>query len=147
MKMALLLSPPLFMNATKYQWHHIRNLIFNPYICTLFIRIILDAHAVFLFQGTLLKMILIIRKSQKSTFYILLALVFNTVCFSDSSAVTPTAQEGGSPIPLNVDPTTYDFIMPEVDDILHTLLTPLLLPHAVPEPVCEMQTPALFTMA
>ena len=37
--------------------------------------------------------------------------------------------------------------MLEVDDILPSPLTHLVLPHPVPEPVCEMQTPALFTMA
>ena len=31
--------------------------------------------------------------------------------------------------------------------MLHSPLTPLVLPPPVPEPVCEMQTPALFTMA
>ena len=35
----------------------------------------------------------------------------------------------------------------EVDDILLSPLTPLVLAHTVPQPVCEMQTPALFTMA
>ena len=37
--------------------------------------------------------------------------------------------------------------MLEVDDILPSPLTPLVLASTVPEPVCEMQTPALFTMA
>ena len=37
--------------------------------------------------------------------------------------------------------------MLEVEDILPTPLTPLVLPHPVPEPVCVMQTPALFMMA
>ena len=37
--------------------------------------------------------------------------------------------------------------MLEVDDILPSPLTPLVLANTVPEPVCEMQTPALFTMA
>ena len=37
--------------------------------------------------------------------------------------------------------------MLEVDDILPSPLTPLVLQPPVPEPVCEMQTPALFTMA
>ena len=37
--------------------------------------------------------------------------------------------------------------MLEVDDVLPSPLTPLLLAPTVPEPVCEMQTPALFTMA
>ena len=37
--------------------------------------------------------------------------------------------------------------MLEVDDILSSPLTPLVLEPTVPEPVCEMQTPALFTMA
>ena len=37
--------------------------------------------------------------------------------------------------------------MLEVDDILPTPLTPLVLAPTVPEPVCELQTPALFTMA
>ena len=34
-----------------------------------------------------------------------------------------------------------------VDDILPSLLTPLVLASTVPKPVCEMQTPALFTVA
>ena len=37
--------------------------------------------------------------------------------------------------------------MLEVEDILPSPLTPLVLPPPVPEPVCEMQTSALFTMA
>ena len=37
--------------------------------------------------------------------------------------------------------------MLEVDGILPSPLTPLVLPPPVTEPVCEMQTPALFTMA
>ena len=36
--------------------------------------------------------------------------------------------------------------MLEVDDILPSPLTPLVLAPRVPKPVCEMQTPALFTM-
>ena len=37
--------------------------------------------------------------------------------------------------------------MLEVDDILPSPLTPLVLAPTVPQPVCEMQTTALFTMA
>ena len=37
--------------------------------------------------------------------------------------------------------------MLEVEDILPSPLTPLVLQPTLPEPVCEMQTPALFTMA
>ena len=37
--------------------------------------------------------------------------------------------------------------MLDVDDILPSPLTPLVLAPTVPEPVCEMQTAALFTMA
>ena len=37
--------------------------------------------------------------------------------------------------------------MLEVDDILPSSLTPLVLAPRVPEPVCEMKTPGLFTMA
>ena len=37
--------------------------------------------------------------------------------------------------------------MLEVDNILTSLLTPLVLAPTVPEPVCEMQTPNLLTMA
>ena len=37
--------------------------------------------------------------------------------------------------------------MLEVDDILPSPLTPLVLAPTVPEPVCKMQTPILFTMA
>ena len=37
--------------------------------------------------------------------------------------------------------------MLKVEDMLLSPLTPLVLSHPVPEPVCEMQTPALFTMA
>ena len=43
-------------------------------------------------------------------------------------------------------PTAYDLIMLEVDDILPSPLTPLAVPHPVAETVCEMQSPALFTM-
>ena len=67
-------------------------------------------------------------------------------CFRNSTAV-PTHQEEGSPIPLNVDPTAYNLITLEVENILHSPLTPLVLPPPVPEPVCEMHTPALFTIA
>ena len=56
-----------------------------------------------------------------------------------------TTQAEGSPIPPNFDPTAYDLFMLEVKDILPSPLTPLVFP--VPEAVCEMQTPALFTMA
>ena len=41
----------------------------------------------------------------------------------------------------------HDLIMLEVDDILPSPLTPLVLIHPVLEAVCEMQTPAPFTMA
>ena len=37
--------------------------------------------------------------------------------------------------------------MLEVEDVLPSPLTPLVLPSSMPEPVCEMQTQALFTMA
>ena len=37
--------------------------------------------------------------------------------------------------------------MLEVEDIQPSPLTPLVLPPPVPEPVCKMQTPALFMMA
>ena len=37
--------------------------------------------------------------------------------------------------------------MLEIEDILPSPVAPLVLPHAVPETVCEMQTPALFTKA
>ena len=86
-------------------------------------------------------MILNIRKSRKHLFKIYLVLVFN-FCFSASAT-----QEGTSPIPPNVDPTAYDLIMLEVEDLLPSHLTPLVLQPTVPEPVCETQTPALFTMA
>ena len=86
-------------------------------------------------------MILNIRKSQKNLFVIYLELVFN-FCFSASEI-----QEGTSPIPPNVDPTAYDLILLEVEDILPSPLAPLVLQPTVPEPVCEMQTPAFFTMA
>ena len=46
-----------------------------------------------------------------------------------------------------MDPTAYDLIMLEVEDILPSTLTPLVPPYPGPEPVCEMQTPALFRMA
>ena len=58
-----------------------------------------------------------------------------------------TSQAEGSPIPPNFDTTAYDLIMLEVDDIVPSPLTPLVLQHPTPEPVCVMQTPALFTMA
>ena len=86
-------------------------------------------------------MIVIISKSQKSSFQVYLVIVFNTFCFSDFTAVTTTAQERDSPMLLNVDPTAYDLIMPP------RLCLPLTLPHPEPEPVCKMQTPAFFTMA
>ena len=41
----------------------------------------------------------------------------------------------------------HNLVMLEVEDILPSPLTALVLPPPVPEPVCEMQTPALFTMA
>ena len=63
-------------------------------------------------------------------------------CFSAS-----TTQEGASPIPPNVELTAYDLIMLEVEDILPSPLTPLVLPPPEPKPVCEMQTPSLFTIA
>ena len=44
-------------------------------------------------------------------------------------------------------PTANDLIKLEVDDILPSPLTPLVLAPTVPQPVCKMQTPALFTMA
>ena len=68
-------------------------------------------------------------------------------CFSDATTVTSSAQDGGSGIPQKIDLTAYDLIMLDVDDIRPSPLTTLVLPHPVPEPVCEMQTPALFTMA
>ena len=68
-------------------------------------------------------------------------------CISESTAVNPGSQDGGSPIPPNVDPTAYNLIMLDVDDLLTSPLKPLLLPPPVPEPVCELQMPALFTMA
>ena len=37
--------------------------------------------------------------------------------------------------------------MLEVEEILPSPLTPLVLPHKVPETVCEKQTPAIFTIA
>ena len=40
----------------------------------------------------------------------------------------------------------YDLIMLEIDDILPSPLTPLVLSTTVSELVCKMQTPALFTM-
>ena len=49
-----------------------------------------------------------------------------------------------SPSTLHTPP--YDLIMLEIDDILPSLITPLALARTVPDPVCEMQTPALFTM-
>ena len=67
-------------------------------------------------------------------------------CLSNSTAVS-AHQEEGSPIPPNVDPTAYDLIILEVDDILPSPLTPLVLAPTVTKPVCEKQTPALFTMA
>ena len=106
-----------------------------------------DAHVEFLFHKTLLKKILTIRKFQKNFFLIFQALAFNTFfCLINSTAVS-THQEGGSPIPRNVDPMAFHLIVLEVDDILPSPLTPLVLAPTVPKPVCEMQTPAFFTMA
>ena len=67
------------------------------------------------------------------------------LCFNDTTAVNPGPQDGGSTTPINVDP--YDLIMLDFDDFLPLSLTPLVLPLTMPEPVCEMQTPALFTIA
>ena len=64
-----------------------------------------------------------------------------------STTATPRAQEGGSPIPPNVGPTAYNLIMLDVEDILPSPLTLLVLPHPVAEPVCKMETLALFVMA
>ena len=124
-----------------------RNEIFNLYIYTLFNQINSNPHVKFLFRKTLMEKILIIRKYKKNFFLIFQALESNTLfCFSDSTVVSHH-QEKGSPIHPNVDPTAYDLIMLEVDDILPSPLTPLVLAPTVPEPVCEMQTPALFTTA
>ena len=131
----------------KHQMIFAQNQILNLYTSTFFNPINVNIHAKFLYHETLLKMFLIIRKIQKNSSLIFQALVSNTpFCFSDSTAV-PTTQEGSSPIPPNVDPTAYDLIMLEVEDILPSPLTPLVLPPPVPETVYEMQTPALFTMA
>ena len=67
-------------------------------------------------------------------------------CFSDTTAVNPGPRDGGSLIPPN-DPSAYDFILLDVDNILPSPLTPMVQPPPVPEPVSEMQAPALFTMA
>ena len=69
------------------------------------------------------------------------------LCFSGTTAVNSGSQDGGLPISPNVDPTAYDLIMLEIDDILPSPLKQLVLPPPEPEPVCEMQTPALFTIA
>ena len=37
--------------------------------------------------------------------------------------------------------------MQKVEDILPSTLAPLVLPHAVPQPVCVMQTPTFVTVA
>ena len=136
-----------FVNAVKHQLILTRNQIFNLYTYTLFNLISVNAHVEFLFHETLLTKILTIRKFQKNfflTFHVLVSNIF--FCFTNSTPV-PTHHEGGSPIPPNVDPTAYDLIMLEVDDILPSPLTPRVPAPTVPEPVCEMQTPALFTMA
>ena len=144
-----LLSRYLFINALNHQqFKHAGSLTSNLYNCTLFNLINANDLALFLFHEILSRMILTTKRltSRKNLFLINHVHAFNTFnCFSDSTAV-PTTQEG-TPIPPNVDPTAYNLIMLEVDDILPSPLTPLVLPPPVPEPVCEMQTPALFTMA
>ena len=67
--------------------------------------------------------------------------------FSDTTAVNTASHDGGSLIPPNVDPTAYDFIILDVDNMLPSPLTPQVLPLLLPVRICEMQTPALFTMA
>ena len=67
--------------------------------------------------------------------------------FSDTTDVNqPPSYNEGSPIPPNFEPTDYDHIMLDVDDILPSTLTPPVLAPPVPKPVCKLQTPALFTM-
>ena len=108
----------------------------------------LNAHMEFLFHGTLLIKILTIRKFQKNFFLTFQELVFNTFpVLATPMQFPPNTKDARQPPPPNVDPTAYDLIMLEVDDILPSALTPLVLAPTVPEPICKMQTPALFTMA
>ena len=91
-------------------------------------------------------MTLSIRNSRKNILFLTSTRVLLFFCFSDTTDVIHGSHDGGSPIPANVDPTAYDLIMLDVDDILPSPLTALELPPPVPEPVCEMQTLALITM-
>ena len=68
------------------------------------------------------------------------------VCFRDSTAVKPSSHDGDSPIRPDVDPTPYDHIMLDVDDILLLPSTPLVMPPPVPKTNCEIKTSPLFTM-
>ena len=54
-------------------------------------------------------------------------------CSSDTTAAA--TQEAGPHIPPNVDPTAYNLIMLDVDDILPSTLTLLVLTTPVAEPV------------
>ena len=90
---------------------------------------------------------LIISKSWKNSFAFTKLLHTTLFCFNDTTAVNPSPHDGGSHVSANLDPTAYDIFMLYVNDILFSPLAFLVLPSPVPEPVCEMSTPALFTMA
>ena len=107
----------------------------------------LNAHMKFLFHGTLLIKILTIRKFQKNFFLTFQVLVFNIFPVLATPLQFPPNTKDAHQTPPNVDPTAYNLIMLEFDDILPSPLTPLVLPPTVTEPICKMQTPALFTMA
>ena len=131
----------------KQQLILVRNQIFNPHTYTFFNLTSVNAHVEFVVHGILLINILTTKKLRKNFLLNLpSARIKYSFCFSDSTAVS-THHEGGSPIPPNVDPRAYDLIMLEVDDILPSPLTPLVLALTVPKPVCERQRPALFMMA
>ncbi|XP_075261120.1 uncharacterized protein LOC142352851 [Convolutriloba macropyga] len=71
----------------------------------------------------------------------------DSILCCDFTTVNPTSQDGGSWIPPNVEPTEYELIMLEVDDILLSPSTPLVLPPLVPKLVSGMPMLAVFTMA
>ena len=65
----------------------------------------------------------------------------------DTITVNPVSQDGGPLIPRNIKGTAYDLNILDVDDILPSPLTPLVVPPLVPELVYEKQTAVFFTMA
>ena len=123
-----------------------QNQISNSYRWTSFNLINVNAHAEFLSRENLLKMILTIRKSQKSSCSIFQALFFYTlfvlVTPLQSSQLKKEAHRSLQMLtPRHMTSSCWRL------RILPSPLTPLVLPPPVPEPICEMHTPAIFTMA